>query len=113
MVAPITPRQTSQDARAAMARVEAALTDLKTPGSVAMSPSPTKFHPPFLTKDSNMRGFTAWDVDERLHEVESQFKAMKEVVNGSLNDRKALEEIADLAKKRSTSHPVALAGRHC
>ncbi|KAJ9134612.1 Kinesin-like protein [Pleurostoma richardsiae] len=43
----------------------------------------------------------SWDVDERLYEVESQFKAMKEVMNVSLTDRKALEEVIELAKTRA------------
>ncbi|KAK4211025.1 P-loop containing nucleoside triphosphate hydrolase protein [Rhypophila decipiens] len=42
----------------------------------------------------------AWDVDERLHELDSQFKQMKEVMNVSLTDRKALEDAVDLAKTR-------------
>lgn len=47
-----------------------------------------------------MRTFTAWDVDERLFEVEAQFKAMKEVMNGSLSDKKAMEEVIEMAKTR-------------
>lgn len=47
-----------------------------------------------------MRTFTAWDVDERLVEVEAQFKAMKEVMNGSLSDKKAMEEVIEMAKTR-------------
>lgn len=42
-----------------------------------------------------------WDVDERLHEVESQFKAMKEAMNVSLTDRKTLEDAVDIAKTRA------------
>lgn len=61
--------------------------------------SPSKVRP-FLTKDSNLRTFTAWDVDERLIEVEAQFKAMKEVMSGSLSDKKAMEEVIDMAKTR-------------
>ncbi|KAK3685390.1 P-loop containing nucleoside triphosphate hydrolase protein [Podospora appendiculata] len=41
-----------------------------------------------------------WDVDERLHEVESQFKVMKEAMSLSLTDRKTLEDAVDLAKTR-------------
>lgn len=61
--------------------------------------SPSKVRP-FLTKDSNLRTFTAWDVDERLIEVEAQFKTMKEVMNVSLSDKKAMEEVIELAKSR-------------
>lgn len=41
----------------------------------------------------------AWDVDERLGNFESEFKAMKDMINNSLNGQKSLEE--DLAEFRS------------
>lgn len=96
---PETPSHTVQEAQNALNTFEQQLASVsKTPGSPLKSSSPTKRT--FLTKESNIRGFAAWDVDERLHEVEAQFKAMKEVMNGSLGDRKALEEVIDLAKTR-------------
>ena len=69
----------------------------KTPRSPAKS-SPCK--QPYLTKESNVTGFPAFDMDERLHQVESQFKVMKEAMDTSLTDRKTLEEAVDLAKTR-------------
>lgn len=66
-------------------------------GSPFKSPSKVRS---FLTKDSNTRAFTAWDMDERLIEVEAQFKAMKEVMNVSLSDKKAMEEVIEMAKTR-------------
>lgn len=39
-------------------------------------------------------------MDERLVEVEAQFKAMKEVMNVSLTDKKAMEEVIEMAKTR-------------
>lgn len=63
------------------------------------SKSPSKSRP-YLTKDSNIRGFVAFDVDERLIEVEQQFKSMKEMMNLSLNDRKGMEEAIEMAKTR-------------
>lgn len=54
----------------------------------------------FLTKDSNVTSFTGWDVDGRLNEFESQFKVMKETFEGTMTDRKVLEEAIDLAKNR-------------
>lgn len=56
----------------------------------------------FLTKDSNTRAFTAWDMDERLVEVEAQFKQMKEVMNTSLKDKTHMEEVIEMAKSRGT-----------
>lgn len=55
---------------------------------------------PFLTKDSNTRTFIAWDMDERLVEVEAQFKAMKEVMNVSLSDKKAMEKVIEMSETR-------------
>ncbi|KAK4157526.1 P-loop containing nucleoside triphosphate hydrolase protein [Chaetomidium leptoderma] len=62
--------------------------------------SPTKLS--FLTKDSNVTSFTGWDVDGRLNEFESQFKVMKEAFEGTMTDRKTLEEAIDLAKNRAS-----------
>lgn len=64
------------------------------------SPTKSPCKRPFLTKDSNTRGFVAFDVDERLIEVEQQFKSMKEMMNLSLNDRKGMEEAIEMAKTR-------------
>lgn len=69
----------------------------KPTGTPSKSPSKVRS---FLTKDSNLRAFTAWDVDERLVDMESQFKALKEVMNLSLTDKKAMEEVIDMAKTR-------------
>lgn len=66
--------------------------------------SPSKVRQ-FLTKDSNTRAFVAWDMDERLIEVEAQFKQMKEVMNVSLKDKTHMEEVIELAKARG-SHPL-------
>ena len=97
---PSTPLRQTRDVPAAFAKFETAWKDLKTPRTPAMSPSPTKSHQPFLTKDSNTRGFAAWDVDERLLVFESQVKELKDVVNGSINDRKSMEDAIDRATTR-------------
>jgi kinesin family protein C1 len=70
----------------------------KNPPSPTKSCSPTKSS--FLTKDSSLTNFAGWDVDGRLSEFESQFKIMKEAFEGTMTDRKALEEAIDLAKNR-------------
>lgn len=93
-----TPAQ-EHGAEAALEQFETVLlTAVKTPASPTKSYSPAK--PQFLTKESTLTGFTAWDVDERLHTVESQFSVLKEVMNSSLTNKKALEEAMDLAKTR-------------
>ncbi|KAL2132240.1 hypothetical protein VTI74DRAFT_4063 [Chaetomium olivicolor] len=42
-----------------------------------------------------------WDVDGRLNAFESQFKVMKEAFEGTITDRKAMEEAINLAKNRA------------
>ncbi|KAL2152340.1 hypothetical protein VTH82DRAFT_5524 [Thermothelomyces myriococcoides] len=43
-----------------------------------------------------------WDVDGRLSEFETQFKVMKETFEGTISDRKVLEEAIELAKNRAS-----------
>lgn len=98
--APLTPRSHSvQEAQQMLDDFEASLmaSTRKCTGSPSKSTPKVRS---FLTKDSNTRAFTAWDVDERLIELDSQFKAMKEVMNVSLSDKKAMEEVIDMAKTR-------------
>ncbi|KAK3327771.1 P-loop containing nucleoside triphosphate hydrolase protein [Cercophora scortea] len=98
MAVPETPAR-SRELWAQLGKFETALR------TACKTPSPIKSYSPakralFLTKDSNNKTFTGWDVDERLHEVESQFKVMKEAMSLSLTDRKTLEDAVDLAKTR-------------
>jgi len=80
--------------------------------TIAASPqkSPSKQSPSkklhFLRKESTLTDFTAWDVDDRLHEVEAQFRALKDVMNSSLTDRKSQDEALELAKTRSKCPPL-------
>lgn len=56
-----------------------------------------------MTKHSNLTDYVVgWDVDERLLEVESQFKGLKEMMSSTVNDRKAMEDAMELAKTRGT-----------
>ncbi len=94
------------DPLAAMDDLETVIrTACKTPNA-----SPTKLYSPckqsFLTKESNLTGFTAWDVDERLHGIENQFKVMKEAMTLSLTDRKTLEDAVDMAKNQGMATHV-------
>lgn len=94
---PKTPARPDQ-AKVELEKLEAVVrTVIKTPRSPAKL-SPTK--PSFLTKESNILGFSAWDMDERLNNVESQFRVMKEAMDVSLTDRKTLEDAVDVAKTR-------------
>ena len=73
--------------------------------SIRASASPAKSPCPrhFLTKDSNvtnLTGFTAWDVDERLGDFDSKLRDMDERFSNSLDQRKLLEEAVQMAKSR-------------
>jgi kinesin family protein C1 len=54
----------------------------------------------FLTKETTLTNFTAWDVDERLQDLDTQFRQMKDVMNSTLTERKGLDEALELAKTR-------------
>ncbi|KAK0636361.1 P-loop containing nucleoside triphosphate hydrolase protein [Bombardia bombarda] len=98
---PKTPSRT-RDPEAALQQLntlEATVKDfLNTPVSPVKPSSPVKQS--FLTKHTNLRNFTGWDVDERLQTLDSQFKAMKEVMDSSITDKKTLEDAVELAKTR-------------
>jgi kinesin family protein C1 len=99
MAPPKTPPDSAQHALDMLYKFEETLlaSTRKPPESPSKSPSKASS---FLTKDSNLTAFTAWDMDDRLVEMEAQFKAMKDVMNVSLTDKKAMEEVIDMAKTR-------------
>lgn len=99
MAPPKTPPDSAQHALDLLDKFEETLlaSTRKCPESPSKSPSKVVS---FLTKDSNLTAFTAWDMDDRLVEMEAQFKAMKDVMNVSLTDKKAMEEVIDMAKTR-------------
>jgi kinesin family protein C1 len=77
-------------------KVETSLSAIKAVGSATKSPSPLKF----LHKCSNLTGFTGWDVDGRVGNMESQFKELKDMVNSSLTERKSQENALEITKTR-------------
>ncbi|KAL2191658.1 kinesin-domain-containing protein [Thermothelomyces heterothallicus CBS 203.75] len=98
--APATPSQI----KASRVAYDTVQTLPESPRKRATSPtkscSPAKL--PFLVKDSTVTNFTGWDVDGRLSEFETQFKVIKETVEGTMSDRKILEEAIELAKNRAS-----------
>ncbi|KAH7309540.1 P-loop containing nucleoside triphosphate hydrolase protein [Stachybotrys elegans] len=54
----------------------------------------------FLTKESNTTGYVAWDVDNRVDDMESKFKVLSDMVHTTLEARKEHDEALDLAKMR-------------
>jgi kinesin family member C1 len=99
MAPPKTPPDSAQHAMDMLDKFEETLlaSTRKCPESPSKSASKAMA---FLTKDSNLTSFTAWDMDDRLVEMEAQFKAMKDVMNVSLTDKKAMEEVIAMAKTR-------------
>lgn len=64
------------------------------------SPSKTPKQSPFLTKDSNTTGFTAWDMAQRLKLVEAQFSQIKSTVDNGLSDRQVMEQERGMLKQK-------------
>lgn len=67
------------------------------------SPSKSSKQSPFLTKDSNTVGFTAWDMAQRLQLVEAQFSAIKSTVDNGLSDRQVMEQEQAMLKQKCES----------
>lgn len=85
----------------AMDNMESAI---KSAMRASRSPTKSPSKPQYLTKESNLTGFafTAWDVEDRLHEVEAQFRKMKEAMDSSMSDHKSRDDALELAKTRGT-----------
>lgn len=81
-----------------MARFQEALTSI-----VKASTSPIKSpyrRAPFLTKDSNLTGFTEWNIQERFNQVDSMFMSVKESMALGLADRDHQNEVINVFKSR-------------
>ncbi|PHH50445.1 Kinesin-like protein klpA [Ceratocystis fimbriata CBS 114723] len=65
-------------------------------GNGAVSPCPTAF----LTKESNTRHYPAFDVDNRLVNIEQQFSQLKDALNDTVSDRSAMETTIAMLKSR-------------
>jgi kinesin family protein C1 len=59
--------------------------------SRALKSSTTKTN--FLTKDSNITNFSAWDVRGRLEDMEAMYFELKDSLTGTTMERNGLEEI--------------------
>jgi kinesin family protein C1 len=66
-------------------------------GSPTKSPSPAKL---YLTKDSNTTGFAVWDVDGRVGDMESKFQTLSDMVQSTLDAKKAHDDALDLTRTR-------------
>ena len=70
--------------------------------SVKISPQKT----PYLTKDSNIPAFTAWDVRGRLEDMEAMYSELKDKFSGTNMERNGLEEAVALFKARSKPYSI-------
>lgn len=97
LVTPSTPSQIPIFQKAEALRATPA-----TPSRVSKH-SPTK--PQFLTKDSNVTAFVAWDVRGRLEDMEAMYFELKDTLTGTSMERNGLEEaVAKFKAKRMLSH---------
>lgn len=69
-------------------------------GSPIKSPARGKF----LTKDSNVTGFAAFDVDGRVDTIESRFEALKAMVDSTMQERNGRDEALELTRRRGELH---------
>lgn len=97
LVTPNTPSQIP-----ILSRAEASCATPATP-SRAFKSSTTK--PQFLTKDSNIPAFIAWDVRGRLEDMEAMYCELKDTLTGTSMERNGLEEaVAKFKAKCISSH---------
>ena len=92
LVAPKTPSHIPISKRA-----EASFATPATPSKSAKNPS-TQLQ--FLTKDSNIPAFTAWDVHGRLEDMEAMYSELKKTLTGTSLERNGLEEAIAQYKAR-------------
>ncbi|PBP27296.1 kinesin [Diplocarpon rosae] len=73
---------------------------MEPPMTPRRTPKPSPKKTPFLTKDSNVPGFTAWDVGERMERMEGLFSDIQSKVTSTTLERSFLEETLALHKAR-------------
>ena len=101
LVTPSTPSQIP-----ILSRAEAQCAMPATPSRVFKS-STTKSQ--FLTKDSNIPAFVAWDVRGRLEDMEAMYFELKDTLTGTSMERNGLEEaVAKFKAKRMFSQSRSL-----
>jgi kinesin family member C1 len=93
LVAPRTPSQIP-----VLSKSEAVTT---TPATPSRTPRTCPLKAPFLSKDSNITGFTAWDVQGRIEDMEFMYEQLIDKFSGTNAERNSLEEAIGLYKARS------------
>lgn len=64
------------------------------------TPKQTPQKTPYLTKDSKLTSFTAWDVHGRIEDMEAMFYEMKDKMTNTNIERNSLEEVVAIYKAR-------------
>ena len=72
-----------------------------TPATPCKTPKTSPQKIPYLTKDSNIPAFIAWDVRGRLEDMEAMYSELKDKFSGTNIERNGLEEAVGLFKARS------------
>ncbi|KAK6586438.1 hypothetical protein PZA11_001495 [Diplocarpon coronariae] len=73
---------------------------MEPPMTPRRTPKPSPQKTPFLTKDSNVPGFTAWDVGERMERMEGLFSDIQSKVTSTTLERSVFEEAIAMYKER-------------
>jgi len=81
-----------------LSKSEAVMANLATP---SRTPRFSPQNASFLTKDSNITGFIAWDVEGRVENMEAMYEQLKDKFNGTDKERNTFEEAINLYKARS------------
>ena len=63
-----------------------------TPATPSRAPIPSPVKTPFLSKDSNITGFTGWDVHGRIADMEAMYFELKDTMADTNVERRSLEE---------------------
>lgn len=63
-----------------------------TPATPSRVPIYSPIKPPFLSKDSNITGFTGWDVRGRIEDMEAMYHELKDTMADTNMERRSLEE---------------------
>jgi kinesin family protein C1 len=71
------------------------------PATPCRTPRPSPQKTPYLTKDSNIPAFTAWDVHGLLEDMEAMYSELKQTLTGTSLERNGLEEAVAVYKARS------------
>jgi kinesin family member C1 len=76
------------------------------------TPRPSPHKTPYLTKGSNIPAFTAWDVHNRLEDVEAMYAELKQSMQSTSSERNGLEEAVAVYKARSQSSILTILARY-